>query len=106
MSTIILPGLIDIHVHLRDPGQTHKEDFYAGTVAALAGGFTKVLDMPNNISPITSLVRLDEKIKIAKEKIVCDTGFYFGSLGDNIEEFIKVKDKVFGLKLYLNETTG
>lgn len=106
MSKLILPGLIDPHVHLRDPGQTWKEDFYTGTCAALAGGFTTILDMPNNKIPIISSKKLYEKIKIAKEKIVCDAGFYFGSLGDNLEEFEKVKDKVIGLKLYLSLTTG
>ena len=103
---LTLPGLIDPHVHLRDPGQTEKEDFYTGTSAALAGGYTCILDMPNNKIPITTLERLDEKIKIAREKIVCDVGFYFGSVGDNLNEFEKVKNKVIGIKLYLNETTG
>jgi len=103
---ITLPGLIDIHVHLRTPGQQHKEDFLTGTSAALAGGFTVVCDMPNNQQPVTSLERLEEKMKIAEQQIVCDTGFYFGSLGGNLEEFEKVKDKVFGIKLYLNITTG
>lgn len=106
MQTITLPGLIDPHVHLRDPQQTHKEDFYTGTSAALAGGYTTIIDMPNNKTPITTLERLEEKIQIAKKKIVCDVGFYFGSLGDNLEEFKKIRGKVFGLKLYLNETTG
>lgn len=106
MSNLILPGLIDPHVHLRDPGQTKKEDFYTGTRAALAGGFTTILDMPNNKIPITTFKKLNEKIKIAKKKIVCDVGFYFGSLGDNFNEFKKVKNKVLGIKLYLNKTTG
>lgn len=106
MSRIILPGLIDPHVHLRDPGQTNKEDFYTGTLAALAGGFTTILDMPNNKTPITTLERLKEKKEIAQKKIVCDVGFYFGSLGDNLEEFEKIVGQVFGLKLYLNITTG
>lgn len=106
MSKIILPGLIDPHVHLRTPGQTHKEDFYTGTCAALAGGFTKIFDMPNNKIPITTLKRLNKKIANAKQKVVCDLGFYFGSLGNNLNEFKKVRNKVFGLKLYLNETTG
>ena len=106
MSKIILPGLIDPHVHLRDPGQTHKEDFYTGTCAALAGGFTTILDMPNNKLPIISSDELNEKIKIAKEKIVCDVGFHFGSMGDNLNEFPKVINKVTGLKLYLSLTTG
>ena len=103
---ITLPGLIDIHVHLRTPGQEYKEDFYTGTSAALAGGFTTVLDMPNNKVPITTLDLLEEKIELAKKDIVCDLGFYFGSLGDNLEEFEGVKTLVFGIKLYLNITTG
>jgi len=105
-KTITLPGLIDPHVHLRDPGQTNKEDFLSGTTAALAGGYTTVLDMPNNLEPITSLGRLEAKIKSAKSKTVCDIGFHFGTLGDNFAEFPKVIDKVTGLKVYLNVTTG
>jgi len=101
-----LPGLIDVHVHLRDPGQTEKEDFFTGTSSALAGGFTTILDMPNNEIPITSIKALKEKQKIASEKIVCDVGFYFGSMGENLKDFEKVYREVFGLKIYLNQTTG
>lgn len=103
---ITLPGLVDPHVHLRDPGQTHKEDFLSGTSAALAGGYVAVLDMPNNLEPITTLERLDVKIASAAAKTVCDLGFHFGTLGDNFDEFPKVIDKVKGLKIYLNVTTG
>lgn len=106
MATITLPGLIDVHTHMRTPGQTHKEDFYTGTLAALNGGFTTVIDMPNNAVPITTKKLLDEKIKLAREQTVCDIGFNFGSLGNNLEEFEKISKKVFGLKLYLNQTTG
>lgn len=106
MSLVTLPGLIDPHVHLRDPGQEEKEDFYTGTKAALHGGYTVLLDMPNNIVPITTEELLLEKMAIAREKIVCDIGFYFGSLGNNYGEFKKVQGKVFGLKLFLNQTTG
>ncbi len=106
MSSITLPGLIDIHVHLRTPGQMHKEDFLTGTSAALAGGFTTILDMPNNKIPITTPALLEEKIKLASQTAVCDIGFHFGSLGDNLEEFKAIKDQVFGIKLYLNATTG
>ena len=106
MSTITLPGLIDIHVHLRTPGQEEKEDFTTGTEAAVAGVFTTVFDMPNNKVPITTPERLEEKIGLARGKIFSDIGFYFGSLGDNLDEFEKVAPKVYGLKLYLNETTG
>jgi len=100
-----LPGLIDPHVHLRylDP---HKEDFLTGTNAAIAGGFTMVLDMPNNNPPITTFPRLQTKMDQAAHYTQYDIGFYFGSLGDNLDEFEKVKDLVFGLKLYLNMTTG
>jgi carbamoyl-phosphate synthase/aspartate carbamoyltransferase/dihydroorotase len=103
---ITLPGLIDPHVHLRDPGQTDKEDFYTGTSAALAGGYTTVMDMPNNLVPVTTLDRLEEKIESARKRAVCDIGFHFGTLGDNFDEFPKVIDKVMGLKIYLNVTTG
>lgn len=105
-ETIELPGLIDLHVHLRDPGQTYKEDFYTGTSAALAGGITTVVDMPNNLVAVTTQKLLDEKLASAKEKIVCDIGFNFGTLGDNYAEFPEVTDKVVGLKIYLNITTG
>lgn len=103
---ITLPGLIDVHTHMRTPGQSHKEDFFTGTSAALNGGFTTVIDMPNNLSPITSKKLLDEKIKLAAKQTVCDIGFHFGSLGDNLSEFSKASKKVMGLKLYLNQTTG
>jgi dihydroorotase-like cyclic amidohydrolase len=105
-ETITLPGLIDIHVHLRDPGQTQKEDFTSGTSVAIAGGFTTVVDMPNNATPITSVERLDEKISIASEKTVGDIGFHYGSLGDNLNTFEEAAKKAIGLKLYLNNTTG
>ncbi len=106
VDTITLPGLIDPHVHLRDPGQTHKEDFYTGTVAALAGGYTTVVDMPNNSEPITTADRLEAKIASAQAKTVANIGFHFGTLGDNFGEFEKVIDKVIGLKIYMNVTTG
>jgi dihydroorotase len=107
MAEIIqLPGLIDPHVHLRDPGQTHKEDLLTGTSAALAGGFTTVLDMPNNTEPITTSERLEAKLALARAKAVSDIGFHFGTLGDNFDEFSKVIDMVTGLKIYLNVTTG
>lgn len=103
---ITLPGLIDPHVHLRDPGQTYKEDFYSGASAALAGGYTTVLDMPNNAQPITSVERLEAKLASAKKQVVCDIGFHFGTLGDNFDTFSEVIDQVTGLKIYLNVTTG
>ena len=101
-----LPGLIDPHVHLRTPGQEYKEDFTSGTKAAIAGGFTTILDMPNNSVPITTFELLKQKQQIAKSTILCDVGFHFGSLGQNFEEFAKVQNGVTGIKIYLNQTTG
>ncbi|MCL5797625.1 MAG: amidohydrolase family protein, partial [Patescibacteria group bacterium] len=101
-----LPGFIDIHVHLRDPGQTNKEDFYTGTCAAIAGGVTSVFDMPNNLEPIFSIEALEKKEREAREKAVCDYGLYFGTDGKNTELFEKVARRVVGLKLYLSLTTG
>lgn len=106
IETITIPGLIDAHVHLRDPGQTHKEDLLTGTSAALAGGFTTVLDMPNNADPVTTVARLKRKIALAEEKAVADIGFYYGSLGDNLDTFSEAAQYAVGLKLYLNKTTG
>ena len=107
MSKIIkLPGLIDAHVHLREPGATQKEDFETGTKAAIAGGYTTILDMPNNPIPTVSPEALDQKINLAKGRIYSDLGFNFGATPNNFPEFEKVKDKAFGLKLYMNHTTG
>jgi len=102
------PGLIDVHVHLRDPGATQKEDFGTGTQAALAGGFTFVLDMPNNPMPTVSPEALEEKIKLVDEKAVCDINFHYGTDGKNMQTFSSVwgSPRVFGLKIYCNHTTG
>lgn len=101
------PGLIDVHVHLREPGATHKEDFYTGSRAALKGGITFMIDMPNNPTPTISIERLEEKITLS-EKALCDIGFHFGTNGQNLEELPKASlhSHVFGLKIYCNHTTG
>ncbi len=107
MSLKRFPGFIDVHVHLREPGATHKEDFYTGSRAAIKGGFTFIIDMPNNPTPTITDQRLAEKILLSK-KALCDIGFHFGTNGRNTEEFIKVWDspRIFGLKIYCNHTTG
>src|SRR5260221_11873040 len=107
MSTLVqLPGLIDTHVHLREPGWEYKEDFKTGTKAAIAGGYTIILDMPNNPDPIVTPEALENKIKLAKGRIYCDLGFHFGGTADSTIYFDQVRDKVFGLKVYMNHTTG
>ena len=101
---IIIPGLIDAHVHFREPGLTHKEDFLTGSMAAAAGGITTVLDMPNTIPPTTNLQRLEEKRKLARKSVV-NYGFHFGSTNDNIAEIEKAKN-VASAKVYMDYTTG
>ena len=83
---IILPGLIDPHVHFRDPGYTEKEDFYTGSCAAAAGGFTLVADMPNNLPPTSTPAALKLKIREAESKAVVDFCLYAGCGADNVEE--------------------
>lgn len=103
------PGFIDVHVHLREPGATQKEDFHTGSRAAVAGGFTFVCDMPNNPgAPTISIERLDEKIRLSAQKSVIDVGFHFGTDGNNLDSFPTAwnSPNVFGLKIYCNHTTG
>ncbi len=100
---LILPGLVDVHVHMREPGDTHKEDFYTGSRAAIAGGVTTVIDMPNNRVPTITATRLEEKKKLAK-KAMCDVFFHMGATEDNFNE-IKKADPI-SLKVYASETTG
>lgn len=102
---LILPGLIDAHVHLREPGGEHKEDFTSGTRAALAGGVTTVLGMPNTQPPLTDATMLAQALTLAAQKAVCDHGLFLGATHDNIATAFKVKEAV-GLKLYMGSTTG
>ncbi|MEO8581808.1 MAG: dihydroorotase family protein [Patescibacteria group bacterium] len=107
MSLQTFPGFIDVHVHLREPGATHKEDFYTGSRAAIKGGFTFIIDMPNNPTPTITVEKLKEKLLLSK-KGVCGIGFHYGTNGKNIATFSKIwnNKNVFGLKLYCNHTTG
>ncbi len=102
------PGFIDVHVHVRDPGATYKEDFTTGSRAAIAGGFTRIIDMPNNPIPTFSKEALEDKITRSKAIGLCDIGFHFGTNGKNADQFPLVWDNesVFGLKVYCNQTTG
>ncbi len=105
MGTLKLPGLIDIHVHVRDPGGTHKEDFATGTAAALAGGVVAVLDMPNNRPPTVDEETLRHKAELASQKAHCDFGFYLGATVGNAGQ-TSASRGVAGLKIYLDETYG
>ncbi|MHA1944315.1 MAG: amidohydrolase family protein, partial [Candidatus Thorarchaeota archaeon] len=96
----ILPGMIDIHVHLRDLKQTDKEDYESGTMAAAAGGVTTVVDMPNSDPPVLDKSTLDEKINRASESRYVNVGFYAG-IPHNIEDFdVQMLRDILGLKVY------
>ncbi len=103
-NNFVLPGLIDCHVHFRDPGLTHKEDFLTGSMAAAKGGVTTFLDMPNTIPPTVTAKALSEKRKLAAKSVV-NYGLYFGATNENIEEIKKAKN-IAAVKLYMDYTTG
>jgi dihydroorotase len=101
-GNLILPGLIDVHTHLRDFGLQQKEDFYTGTCAALIGGFTSVLDMPNTRPLTNSLARIQEKISIIQRKSVANVGLY-ASLPDTDHEWSNLSAAgIFGIKMFLH----
>jgi len=106
MSTLHLPGLIDVHVHLREPGGEHKEDITSGSAAALAGGVTMVLDMPNTYPPLVDEQALALKYQLARQKTLCDVGFYVGATATNASEIALLAGQAAGLKIYLDQTYG
>jgi carbamoyl-phosphate synthase/aspartate carbamoyltransferase/dihydroorotase len=103
---LTLPGLIDPHVHMREPGQTHKEDWRSGTAAALAGGFTCVLAMPNTEPPTTDPESLESAEESSGKKALCDYGLFLGAGEGNIETAAELAPKTAGLKMYLDKTFG
>jgi dihydroorotase-like cyclic amidohydrolase len=105
---IKLPGLIDPHVHLREPGATHKEDYDSGTSAALAGGITIVLAMPNTKPPIFDANTLDLALSAARKKAHCDYGQFVGAGPDNgdWDKHKEMPRRAAGLKMYLDSTFG
>ncbi|MBI4452335.1 amidohydrolase family protein [Candidatus Woesearchaeota archaeon] len=103
-NNFVLPGLIDVHVHMREPGLTHKEDFLTGSMAAAKGGITTILDMPNTIPPTTTVAALEEKRKLASKSVV-NYGFNFGATLNNLSDIKKAKN-IASVKLYMDATTG
>jgi len=103
---LVFPGFIDGHVHLREPGWEHKEDFATGTAAAVHGGVTTVVDMPNNPRPAVTPAALEEKQRLALSKGLIDVRFHGGVLGDRISALSDIEGLVVGYKLYLAESTG
>src|SRR5512144_3298833 len=101
-----LPGLIDPHVHVREPGQTHKEDWNTVTQAALAGGVTTVLAMPNTKPPIFDAATLDLALDAARQKARCDYAQYVGAGPDNADLAASLAGRAAALKMYLDMTFG
>lgn len=103
---LLLSGMIDPHVHFRDPGLTHKEDAESGSKAAIRGGVTSIIDMPNTIPLCTTVEELNKKREIYHHKSFCNYGFHFGAdARDNIKDIINAKNFA-SLKIFLNESTG
>lgn len=107
-KTITLPGLIDVHVHVRDPGHTYKEDWESCTKAAIAGGITTILAMPNTNPSITNKEAFKLVCEIAKEKACCDYGIFVGANSENhkTSELYDLYQESAALKMYLNNTYG
>lgn len=107
-NIITLPGLIDVHVHVREPGATHKEDFSTATAAALAGGITFIGVMPNTTPPITDLESLKLEQELAKSKARCDYGLIIGATPTNAKHLASIVtcEPILSLKMYLNTTYG
>jgi len=103
-NKIVLPGIIDPHVHVREPGLTHKEDFLTAGIAAAMGGITTIMDMPNTIPPTTTLKALEQKRKLANKAIV-NVLFHFGSSKNNLNH-IKNAKNIASVKVYMDLTTG
>ena len=101
-----LPGLIDPHVHVREPGQTHKEDWDSATQAALAGGVTTILAMPNTKPPIFDTSTLGFALDAARQKARCDYAQFVGAGPENAELLPAIAAKAAGLKMYLDSTFG
>src|ERR1041384_5049167 len=107
-----LPGLIDPHVHVREPGQTHKEDWDTATSAALAGGVTMILAMPNTKPPIFDAATLDLALDAATQKARCDYAQFVGAGPNNAvadgsrRPLHETAYKAAGLKMYLDSTFG
>ncbi|ABL78557.1 dihydroorotase [Thermofilum pendens] len=99
---LVLPGMVDIHVHMREPGQEYKEDWRTGSRAAVKGGVTFVADMPNNKPPANTCERLAEKLRRAGEKSLVDFAFYAG-FSENPEELLRCPELFVGGKLYPEE---
>lgn len=101
----VLPGVIDMHVHCREPGLTLKEDFESASRAAAAGGVTTMFDMPNTLPPTVSVQALEEKRELASRHAIVNIGLYAGLTNTNVSE-IQRMEHIVGVKVFLAKSTG
>ncbi|MEZ4793438.1 MAG: dihydroorotase [Gelidibacter sp.] len=106
-GSYVFPGVIDDQVHFREPGLTHKATIETESKAAIAGGITSFIEMPNTFPQATTIERLEQKFDIASKTSYANYSFMFGGTNDNLDEILKVDPKkVAGLKLFLGSSTG
>jgi dihydroorotase len=104
---ILIPGVIDDHVHFREPGLTHKADIFSESRAAVAGGVTSFMDMPNTIPSATTKDILDEKYGIAADSSLANYSFYIGATDSNLKELLNINPReVCGIKIFMGSSTG
>ena len=106
---VLLPGVIDDQVHFREPGLTHKATIYTEAKAAVAGGVTSFMEMPNTVPPAFTQQLLEEKYTTASQTSLANYSFYMGTSNDNLEEVLKTnarKGDVCGVKIFMGSSTG
>ena len=103
----VIPGMIDDQVHFREPGLTHKADIYSESRAAVAGGITSFMEMPNTKPPATTQVLLEDKYVIASKNSIANYSFFMGATNDNLDEVLKSDPRsVCGIKVFMGSSTG
>ncbi len=103
----LIPGVIDDQVHFREPGMTHKADIYTESRAAVAGGITSFMEMPNTIPQAVTQEILEQKYRLAAKKSLANYSFYIGATNDNLEELLKTDGKnICGIKIFMGASTG
>ena len=106
-GSFLLPGAIDDQVHFREPGLTHKATIYSESRAAVAGGVTSFMEMPNTVPPVFTQTLLEDKYQIASRTSLANYSFFMGASNDNLEEVMKTDlSKVCGLKIFMGSSTG
>ena len=104
---ILIPGVIDDQVHFRQPGLTHKGDIWSESRAAVAGGITSYMDMPNTIPPTTTNALLNEKFRLGADLSFANYSFYIGATNNNLDELLNADPaRVCGIKVFMGSSTG